>query len=259
MVSGGRVQFYLHEAGFGTPIPATRLSDGTIRFVALLATLLAPSPPPLICIDEPELGLHPDAVSLVSDLIVDASERTQLIVATHSDALVSALSHQPDAGRLRKSWDGNDAPSARLHQTGGLVEGLLAWGLVADGRVGRKSVKVAIYMEGDGQGKNSKDDLRRGMESFFDRDQGRMPRAEMALEAGLLWFAQRGVQGFPERASERRRWYRYVVGGLGSFGSVVAVVQQLIDDGCGRLDAERGIADYSRTKTRSSCRYHKRL
>ena len=96
-VSGGRIQFYLHEAGFSSPVPATRLSDGTIRFVALLATLLMPDSPPLVCIDEPELGLHPDAVSLIADLMVDASDRTQLIVATHSDALVSALSGQPDA------------------------------------------------------------------------------------------------------------------------------------------------------------------
>ena len=96
-VSAGTIQFYLHEADFHSPIPATRLSDGTIRFVALLATLLAPSPAPLVCIDEPELGLHPDAVSLIADLMVDASERTQLIVATHSDALVSALTGKPDA------------------------------------------------------------------------------------------------------------------------------------------------------------------
>ena len=96
-VSGGSIQFYLHETGFGSPIPATRLSDGTIRFVALLATLLAPSLPPLICIDEPELGLHPDAVSLLAALLIEASERTQLIVVTHSDALVSVLTEQPDA------------------------------------------------------------------------------------------------------------------------------------------------------------------
>ena len=96
-VSGGTVQFYLHESGFRAPIPATRLSDGTIRFVALLATLLSPSPPPLVCIEEPELGLHPDAVALLADLLVDASERTQLLVTTHSDALVSALTNQPDA------------------------------------------------------------------------------------------------------------------------------------------------------------------
>ena len=95
-VSGGTIQFYLHEADFSSPVPATRLSDGTIRFVALLATLLMPSPPPLICIDEPELGLHPDAVSLVADLMIEASKRTQLVVATHSDALVSALTAKPE-------------------------------------------------------------------------------------------------------------------------------------------------------------------
>ena len=96
-VSGNTIQIYLHETGLNAPIPATRLSDGTIRFMALLATLLNPSPPPLICIDEPELGLHPDAVAVVTELIIGASERTQLIVATHSATLVSALSNQPDA------------------------------------------------------------------------------------------------------------------------------------------------------------------
>ena len=94
-VSGGTVQFYLHESGFRAPIPATRLSDGTLRFIALLATLLSPSPPPLVCIEEPELGLHPDAVALLADLLVEASERMQLVVTTHSDALVSALTNHP--------------------------------------------------------------------------------------------------------------------------------------------------------------------
>lgn len=96
-ISGGTVQFYLHESGFSAPIPATRLSDGTIRFIALLATLLSPLPPPLVCIEEPELGLHPDAVALLADLLVEASQRMQLVVTTHSDALVSALTNQPAA------------------------------------------------------------------------------------------------------------------------------------------------------------------
>ena len=97
VISGGTVQFYLHESGFRAPIPATRLSDGTIRFIALLATLLAPLPPSLVCIEEPELGLHPDAVALLADLLVEASQRMQLVVTTHSDALVSALTNQPAA------------------------------------------------------------------------------------------------------------------------------------------------------------------
>ncbi len=91
-IQGGTVQLYLHEEGLRHPIPAARLSDGTLRFLAILALLLSPSPPPLICIEEPELGLHPDAVALLADLLIDASARTQLIVTTHSDALVSGLS-----------------------------------------------------------------------------------------------------------------------------------------------------------------------
>ena len=95
-VSGGTVQFYLHEPGFASAIPPTRLSDGTIRFIAILATLLSPSPPPLVCIEEPELGLHPDAVAVIGELLVEASERMQLIVTTHSDSLVSALTGEPE-------------------------------------------------------------------------------------------------------------------------------------------------------------------
>ena len=95
-VSGGTVQFYLHEPGFSSPIPPTRLSDGTVRFVAILATLLTSSPPPLVCIEEPELGMHPDAVALIGELLIEASERMQLVVTTHSDALVSELSTRPE-------------------------------------------------------------------------------------------------------------------------------------------------------------------
>jgi predicted ATPase len=90
-IEGGTVQFYLHESGLKQPVPATRLSDGTIRFMAILAQLLSPTPPPLICMEEPELGLHPDAIALLAGLLQEASARTQLIVTTHSDALVSAL------------------------------------------------------------------------------------------------------------------------------------------------------------------------
>lgn len=93
-IHGGTVQFYLHEAGLKAPVPATRLSDGTIRFMAILALLLSPAPPPLTCIEEPELGLHPDAVSLLADLLIEASTRTQLIVTTHSDVLVSGLTEE---------------------------------------------------------------------------------------------------------------------------------------------------------------------
>ena len=94
---GGSVQIYLHEDGLKTPIPATRLSDGTIRFLALMAVMLHPGKAPLVCIEEPELGLHPDALAIIAELLVEAKAKTQVIVTTHSDVLVSALTEEADS------------------------------------------------------------------------------------------------------------------------------------------------------------------
>ncbi|MCL5405631.1 MAG: AAA family ATPase [Deltaproteobacteria bacterium] len=94
-VEGGTVQVFFTEGDF--IIPATRLSDGTLRYLCLLAVLCDPDPPPLVCIEEPELGLHPDILPKLADRLVDASQRTQLIVTTHSDILVDAMSERPDA------------------------------------------------------------------------------------------------------------------------------------------------------------------
>ena len=51
----------------------------------------------MICIEEPELGLHPDMLPALADLIIDASERTQLVVTTHSDMLVDAMTERPES------------------------------------------------------------------------------------------------------------------------------------------------------------------
>jgi predicted ATPase len=95
-IYGGTVQIFIREEGMSQPIPATRLSDGTLRYLFLMALLLDPTPPPLICLEEPEIGLHPDILSTVAEMLIEASQRTQLIVTTHSDALISALSQYPE-------------------------------------------------------------------------------------------------------------------------------------------------------------------
>lgn len=95
LIEGGTVQVFFHEGNF--VIPATRLSDGTLRYLCLLAILCDPDPPPLICIEEPELGLHPDVLPKLADHLLAASQRTQLIVTTHSDVLVDAMSEHPEA------------------------------------------------------------------------------------------------------------------------------------------------------------------
>ena len=123
-VAGGQVSLFLIERG-GREIPATRLSDGTLRYLWLLAILLHPDPPPLMdglggrrlrqrdvrellrdAIEEPELGLHPDLLPTLADLLVDASERTQLVVTTHSDILVDALTENPECIVVCEKHDG---------------------------------------------------------------------------------------------------------------------------------------------------------
>ncbi|YAF96938.1 MAG: AAA family ATPase [Nodularia sp. CChRGM 3473] len=96
-IYGGTVQIFIREEGLIEPIPANRLSDGTLRYLFLMALLLDPTPPPLICIEEPEIGLHPDILPTIAEMLIEASQRTQLIVTTHSDALVSALSEYPES------------------------------------------------------------------------------------------------------------------------------------------------------------------
>ena len=104
LIEGGTVQVFFTEGEF--VIPATRLSDGTLRYLCLLAILCDPKPPPLICIEEPELGLHPDVLPKLADHLLAASRRTQLIVTTHSDVLVDAMSDQPESVVVCEKQDG---------------------------------------------------------------------------------------------------------------------------------------------------------
>jgi predicted ATPase len=104
VVEGGSVQVFFTEGDFS--IPATRLSDGTLRYLCLLAILCDPEPPPLVCIEEPELGLHPDILPSLADLLVAASKRTQLIVTTHSDILVDAMTERPESVVVCEKHDG---------------------------------------------------------------------------------------------------------------------------------------------------------
>jgi len=95
-LDGPIAKTYIEESGLLEPLVSWRLSDGTLKFLCLLAVLLEKEPPPLICIEEPEVGLHPEAIQIVAEALVDASERTQLIVTTHSEALIDALSERPE-------------------------------------------------------------------------------------------------------------------------------------------------------------------
>lgn len=70
---------------------AYQFSDGTLRFIALATVLMQPEPPSVIVIDEPELGLHPKAITKLAALIKMASKKTQLMLSTQSVNLVDCF------------------------------------------------------------------------------------------------------------------------------------------------------------------------
>jgi len=76
------------QKGSDYPMQPYHLSDGTLRFICLATALLQPNPPSSVIIDEPELGLHPAAIVILAELIQQAAQRTQVIMATQSAALI---------------------------------------------------------------------------------------------------------------------------------------------------------------------------
>lgn len=82
------VRLEWRQRGSDFPFQPHQLSDGTIRFIALTTALLQPNPPATILIDEPELGLHPYALSVLAQLIQSAAERTQVVISTQSPTLL---------------------------------------------------------------------------------------------------------------------------------------------------------------------------
>lgn len=83
-----KVRLSWKQVGSDFPMQPYHFSDGSIRFISLATALLQPNPPSTIVIDEPELGLHPAAISILAELIQVASMRTQVIVATQSPMLI---------------------------------------------------------------------------------------------------------------------------------------------------------------------------
>ena len=88
--SYGNVLLQWREKGTDCLFDASQASDGMLRFIALVALLQQPEKdlPNVLILDEPELGLHPSAIQIVSDLVKSASKTIQVIVATQSVSLV---------------------------------------------------------------------------------------------------------------------------------------------------------------------------
>jgi predicted ATPase len=90
-IAAGRLTLGWREGDLARPIYASELSEGTLRFLWLATLLQSPGLPRVTLIDEPEVSLHPEMLRLLADLMREASSRTQLVVATHSDRFVRFL------------------------------------------------------------------------------------------------------------------------------------------------------------------------
>jgi len=95
-LQGGRFAIEFYQEGLLRPLSAAELSDGTLRYLLLIAALLTPRPPTMMVLNEPETSLHPDLLPALARLIIQASQQCQVWVVSHASRLIAAL--QQDEG-----------------------------------------------------------------------------------------------------------------------------------------------------------------
>jgi predicted ATPase len=113
-VAAGTLALIWRDKNFSKPLYTNQLSEGMLRFLWLVTLLQSPGLTALTLIDEPEVSLHPELLSLLADLFREASNRTQLVIATHSDRLVRFLNpsevvviDSTEDGMARLTWADN--------------------------------------------------------------------------------------------------------------------------------------------------------
>ena len=110
-VAAGTLAMSWRDKNFSKPLYTNQLSEGMLRFLWLVTLLQSPGLSALTLLDEPEVSLHPELLSLLADLFREASKRTQLVIATHSDRLVRFLKpsevvamDSTDEGMAQLTW-----------------------------------------------------------------------------------------------------------------------------------------------------------
>ncbi len=122
IVRGGLFAVEFYQEGLLRPLSASELSDGTLRYLLLIAALLTPRPPTMMVLNEPETSLHPDLLPALARLIIKASQHCQVWVVSHASRLIAALEQSPECNAIELE--------KVLGQTGIVGQGMLdapAW------------------------------------------------------------------------------------------------------------------------------------
>lgn len=83
------IELLLEEEELNSAVHVAHVSDGTLRFLCLMAIIHNPKRGRFVCIDEPEVGLHPDMICEIMEGMEDSSDRTQFLVSTHSELVLN--------------------------------------------------------------------------------------------------------------------------------------------------------------------------
>src|SRR3954471_17509089 len=100
-ISGNYFEIEMRQPGLLRPLKATELSEGTLKFLLLAASLFSPRPPGLMVLSEPENSLHVDLIPALARAIGEAAARSQIILVTHSEALIGNLIAGFDSREVR--------------------------------------------------------------------------------------------------------------------------------------------------------------
>ena len=91
VLGSGFIELYLDENKLSKSVHIAHVSDGTLRFLCLLAILFNPERGRLICMDEPETGLHPDMIFNITSKTKEASKNSTFIISTHNPSVLNAF------------------------------------------------------------------------------------------------------------------------------------------------------------------------
>lgn len=122
----GEVIAFWQEDNIDTELSLADLSDGTLRFIAWAVLCVMPSPPTLICIDEPDQGVHPRTLPILAGLFEKAAERTQILLATHASYFLTQFQLK-NIAVMKKS--GGESLYIRVEDSQTLLDNLEDFGI----------------------------------------------------------------------------------------------------------------------------------